>query len=89
MVPTMRRSSLAIQSVIPVSLFKLFFDEMRVEFCRFNNRVPNFDANCVKKHGFFAANQKWFAAIGIEYEESGADRAVLQETAPHREAFQF
>jgi hypothetical protein len=42
---------------------KLFFDEMRAEIRRFNRRVPDFDTNCAKKHGFFAANQKWFTAL--------------------------
>jgi hypothetical protein len=44
---------------------------------------------CAKKLEFFAANEKWFVAIGIDFEESGANLAVLEETTPHRAAFQF
>jgi hypothetical protein len=52
---------------------KLFFDEMRVELLQLKRDVPDFDAICAKKHAYFAANQKWFAAIEIDFEESGAD----------------
>jgi len=58
---------------------KLFFDEVRVELRRCNRRVPDFDAHCAKKHGFFASIRSGSLQWELPSEESGADLAVLDE----------
>lgn len=75
-------------SFVAASL-KLFFDEMRHDLDRFlGGRVPEFDLGCAKKHGFLAANRKWFAEVGIPLEQSGADLAIVEEVILTRNAFQ-
>lgn len=62
------------------SSLKLFFDEMRHDLSRFHGgRVPEFDAKYAKNYGFFAANRRWFAEIGIDLDQSGADLAIVEE----------
>jgi hypothetical protein len=71
------------------SSLKLFFDEMRHDLARFHSRpVPEFDLACAKKHGFLAANRKWFVEMRIPLEQSGADLAIIEEVILARNAAQ-
>ena len=67
-------------SFVAASL-KLFFDETRHELARYawKRPVPEFDVKYAKNHGFFAANKKWFAEMGIDFEKPGADLAIVEE----------
>jgi hypothetical protein len=71
------------------SSLKLFFDEMRHELTRFHDGgVPAFDRACAKNHGILAANRQWFAEMGIPFEQSGADLAIVEEVILTRNAVQ-
>lgn len=71
------------------SSLKLFFDEMRHDLARFHGgRVPEFDRACAKNHGVLVANSKWFAEMGILFEQSGADLAIVEEVILTRHAVQ-
>jgi hypothetical protein len=63
------------------SSLKLFFDETRSDLARFSwqRPVPTFDVKYAKDHGFFAANRKWFDEMGIDFGQSGADLAIVEE----------
>lgn len=59
---------------------KLYFDEMRHDLARFKGgKVPVFDEKYASKRGLHAANKKWFKEIGIDFETSGADLAIVEE----------
>jgi hypothetical protein len=59
---------------------KLFLDEMRHDIARFKGpRAAMLDEKYASKRGFLAANKKWFGEIGIDFEASGADLAIIEE----------
>jgi hypothetical protein len=68
---------------------KLFFDEMRQDLTRYHGgKLSTFGVKYAQKHGWFAANKKWFADVGIDFEKSGADLAIVEEVAITRNSAQ-
>jgi hypothetical protein len=58
---------------------KLFFDETRSDLSRFRAALPVFDGKLAQKKGIFVANKEWFSAVGVDFGQSGADLAVVEE----------
>src|SRR4051794_40385739 len=58
---------------------KLFLDETRSDLSRFRGSLPVFDRKLAQKKGIFVANREWFSAVGVDFRQSEADLAIVEE----------